>query len=71
MCGIVGIYQKFRDGYIEKKIEIMTGQLAHRGPDSIKTIFDEKINFAFGATRLSILDLNYRSNQPLVSKIGS
>ena len=68
MCGIVGIYQKFRDGSIEKKIEIMTGQLAHRGPDSIKTIFDEKIYFAFGATRLSILDLNYRSNQPLVSK---
>jgi len=68
MCGIVGIYQKFRDGSIEKKIEMMTGQLAHRGPDSIKTIFDEKINFAFGATRLSILDLNYRSNQPLVSK---
>jgi len=68
MCGIVGIYQKFRDGSIEKKIEIMTGQLVHRGPDSIKTIFDEKINFAFGATRLSILDLNYRSNQPLVSK---
>jgi len=68
MCGIAGIYQKFRDSSIKKKIEIMTGQLAHRGPDSIKTIFDEKINFAFGATRLSILDLNYRSNQPLVSK---
>jgi asparagine synthase (glutamine-hydrolysing) len=68
MCGIAGIYQKFRDSSIEKKIKIMTDQLAHRGPDSIKTLFDEKINFAFGATRLSILDLNYRSNQPLTSK---
>jgi len=68
MCGIAGIYQKFRDSSIEKKIKIMTDQLAHRGPDSIKTLFDEKSNFAFGATRLSILDLNYRSNQPLVSK---
>jgi asparagine synthase (glutamine-hydrolysing) len=68
MCGIAGIYQKFRDSSIEKKIKIMTDQLAHRGPDSIKTLFDEKSNFAFGATRLSILDLNYRSNQPLISK---
>ena len=68
MCGIAGIYQKFRDSSIEKKIKIMTDQLAHRGPDSIKTLFDKKINFAFGATRLSILDLNYRSNQPLTSK---
>ena len=68
MCGITGIFEKFRGNSLEKKIVMMTNQLVHRGPDSIKTLFDEKINFAFGATRLSILDLNHRSNQPLISK---
>jgi asparagine synthase (glutamine-hydrolysing) len=68
MCGITGIFEKFRGNSLEKKIAMMTNQLVHRGPDNIKTLFDEKINFAFGATRLSILDLNHRSNQPLISK---
>ena len=68
MCVITGIFEKFRGNSLEKKIAMMTKQLVHRGPDNIKTLFDEKINFAFGATRLSILDLNHRSNQPLISK---
>jgi len=68
MCGITGIFEKFRGNSLEKKIAMMTNQLVHRGPDNIKTLFDEKNNFAFGATRLSILDLNHRSNQPLISK---
>ena len=44
MCGITGIFEKFRGNLLEKKIAMMTNQLVHRGPDNIKTLFDEKIN---------------------------
>ena len=63
MCGIAGIISK-------KSIDINIGQLkklmSNRGPDSFETLsgsFDN-ITFAFYFSRLSIIDLDRRSNQP-------
>ncbi len=63
MCGIAGIISK-------KSIDINTGQLqklmSNRGPDSfeISSGSFNKINFALYFSRLSIIDLDRRSNQP-------
>ena len=59
MCGIVGI-SGFRDDTL---VEKMCQSLAHRGPDAIGTYFSNKVSL--GHTRLSIIDLNDISNQPM------
>ncbi|MCP4991296.1 MAG: asparagine synthetase B [Colwellia sp.] len=56
MCGIIGGWSK--------KVEVGINSLIHRGPDAQKVI---NINGLFlGHTRLSILDLDPRSNQPFL-----
>jgi len=67
MCGIAGIIDRNFENLHEKKIKDITSLISHRGPDSIKTIIKKNDNFAFGTTRLSIIDLNTRSNQPYTS----
>ncbi len=60
MCGVCG--------YVSKDnidIEKMNSSLAHRGPDN-QDIFKDK-NIGLGHTRLSILDLDKKSNQPMIS----
>ena len=59
MCGIVGI-SGFRDDTL---VEKMCQSLVHRGPDAIGTYFSNKVSL--GHTRLSIIDLNDISNQPM------
>ena len=58
MCGIIGFNW-------EDKVNLKrsVNKLAHRGPNS-KGYFLEK-NLSFGHTRLSIIDLDQRSNQPM------
>jgi asparagine synthase (glutamine-hydrolysing) len=63
MCGIAGVISK-------KSIDINLSQLqklmSNRGPDSFESasgIFN-KINYSFYFSRLSIIDLDKRSNQP-------
>jgi asparagine synthase (glutamine-hydrolysing) len=58
MCGIAGLFGSGdRD-----LVEVMLSQLVHRGPDDGFIVYDD--NFAMGARRLSILDLE-GGRQPL------
>ncbi len=72
MCGLTGYISFNEKNHGTKKlITEMTKELNHRGPDSygIKNIYTPNgINVAFGHTRLSILDLSERGNQPFIYK---
>jgi len=63
MCGICG--------YVSERnldIEAMNRVISHRGPDNQGSFKDG--NLALGHTRLSIIDLNIASNQPMLSHNG-
>ncbi|HEY3402708.1 MAG TPA: asparagine synthase (glutamine-hydrolyzing) [Ohtaekwangia sp.] len=64
MCGIAGIFSNDRPG--QGDIQRMTESLAHRGPDAFGYFHHEYV--ALGHRRLSILDLDARSNQPFHSR---
>ncbi len=67
MCGITGIYAKNKINKIEERIDRMTKCITYRGPDNQATeILSEKI--ALGHARLSIIDLQESSNQPMYSE---
>lgn len=67
MCGICGIYN-----FTNKKINIrdklikMNKLLEHRGPDGNGIWINTTENIGLSHTRLSIIDLNNRSKQPMV-----
>ena len=64
MCGITGIItSEGLNPSIVSKFEKATIELSHRGPDFSKTIADSHV--MLGHTRLSIIDLDMRSNQPM------
>ena len=63
MCGING-HINFKGEAQSSLVERMNIQLEHRGPDA-KGIWSNGIA-ALGHTRLSIIDLSVRGNQPLV-----
>jgi len=70
MCGINGIVGLNGINDIEKRISKMNDSIKHRGPDAC----GYKIvngNLAFGHRRLSIIDLDTRANQPMVSNCGN
>lgn len=69
MCGIAGILSANAIDRIEKRIEAMTEVLGHRGPDSHATTIIES-GVAFGHSRLSIIDLSDKSNQPMETPEG-
>ena len=48
----------------EKKIAIEWELLNHRGPDSIGYWINKDNNFFLGHTRLNIIDISSKSNQP-------
>lgn len=58
MCGIIGC--NFKSTKFKNSIDL----LIHRGPDN-KGFYEYK-NFSFGHTRLSIIDLDNESNQPMI-----
>jgi asparagine synthase (glutamine-hydrolysing) len=63
MCGIFGAFS--RKGVDLDKLNAATKAIEHRGPDSQgKYVSDDKA-VGFGHTRLSIVDLLDRSNQPM------
>ena len=65
MCGISGILSKTeKKEDMVKKINKMNIILNHRGPDDKGVWIDN--NIILGHTRLSIIDLNVRSKQPMV-----
>lgn len=62
MCGIYGTTIKYSDNQIKEKLE----RIAFRGPDKIdwKHYKNSKHQVLFGHNRLSVIDLDPRSNQP-------
>lgn len=70
MCGIAGFISKTKIQENDiNKIKVMTDRIAHRGPDAEGKWNDDKV--AFGHRRLSIIDLDIKSNQPMVSSDGN
>jgi len=69
MCGINGIYSKKPIDKIGIRIQKMNDAVSHRGPDADGTlIINERV--VLGHRRLSIIDVNSRANQPMVSNSG-
>lgn len=66
MCGIAFAYHK--NGIQPDVIEKMTAAISHRGPDAQKTSIVSKA--ALGHARLSIIDLDPRSDQPMSNATG-
>ena len=62
MCGINGIYQFGGLKLAEDIVPKMNEALKHRGPDAEGAYRDAHVHF--GHRRLSIIDLDERSNQP-------
>jgi asparagine synthase (glutamine-hydrolysing) len=69
MCGIFGIVQH-RPGRTpdRERLELTARLLQHRGPDHHAVFSDDGIGFA--QTRLALVDLNPRSNQPFWDRTG-
>ena len=64
MCGLAGYYS--HDGFFSgEDLDAMTAALHHRGPDAEGFFRDEYCGL--GHTRLSIIDLSSRANQPMTS----
>ena len=61
MCGFAGIFSSTRKN-LRPNVKAMTESMIHRGPDSIS--YHTMSDFCLGHVRLSIIDLNERSNQP-------
>ncbi len=70
MCGIAGILSRNKVDKIEKRINNMVSCMKYRGPNnqSVKVLNDKT---AFGHARLSIIDLDDQSNQPMISNDGN
>ena len=63
MCGIYGTTLQYSEDQIKKKLQ----RTAFRGPDKMGWQFysrEENQNVIFGHNRLSIIDLDPRSDQP-------
>lgn len=69
MCGIAGYVDKTNKYRADRElIKKMTDKLIHRGPDAEGQWVDEQV--ALGHRRLAIIDLDPKSNQPMVSYDG-
>jgi asparagine synthase (glutamine-hydrolysing) len=67
MCGIFGVLEHDRDSIPDaKKLEASAALLSHRGPDHTGIFCEPGVGLAH--TRLSLLDLSPRSNQPYWDK---
>ena len=65
MCGIVGVVSK--SAIASATVERMRDRLAHRGPDHAGLWRSKNGQVCLGHRRLSIIDLDVRSNQPMSS----
>ena len=68
MCGIAGVYGL--EGIADKQwlSDNLAKSIEHRGPDASNSFVDDHVILVH--TRLSILDLDARSNQPFIDKSG-
>ena len=68
MCGFSGFLNHNSNyGDPVDLLRRMGGQLVHRGPDDSGTWFDKNSSVGLSHRRLSIIDLQPRSNQPFTS----
>ncbi len=72
MCGIAGIYSKDKRLFnlSEKYVDNMLSKMEKRGPDNRGKFLSKSNEVVLGHNRLSIQDLDSRSNQPFISKDG-
>lgn len=70
MCGINGFFLNNQVTCIENRIQRMNDSLVHRGPDAEGTSIFSDGKVAIGQRRLSIIDVDARSNQPMASATG-
>lgn len=68
MCGISGIYSKDLD--LKKILKEFNISLQNRGPDYASYFINKDNNFGMSHTRLSILDLSEKGNQPMQDSSG-
>src|SRR3989344_7147248 len=72
MCAINGLVRARRDGvqgeHDRRLVARMNETTKHRGPDATAVWADEYTTF--GHNRLAVIDLDLRSNQPMVSASG-
>lgn len=69
MCGIAGIWNKSKSNTTDKEnVGTMLDRLSKRGPDAHQTV--KSHNAVLGHTRLSIIGLSERSNQPISDESG-
>src|SRR5438128_718752 len=68
MCGIVGVLS--RSAIAPDTVARMRDRLAHRGPDHAGLWCSADGRVCLGHRRLSIIDLDVRSNQPMSSHDG-
>jgi asparagine synthase (glutamine-hydrolysing) len=62
MCGVFGVLKHGAGALDERRLDLTVRLLRHRGPDHNARFVGERIGLAY--TRLALLDLNPRSNQP-------
>ncbi len=67
MCGIAGAFS-VSGFFSDSDVKIATGKLSHRGPDA-DGFWSDKMTI-LGHRRLSIIDLDSRSTQPMTSASG-
>lgn len=70
MCGINGIISCKKISNLTDRIDIMNKSIRHRGPDDHAVWCNDTKNIGLGHQRLSIIDLNQRSKQPMCSNSG-
>lgn len=68
MCGIFGAAFLGSESRANLRLALATAALHHRGPDGQGGYADDDV--VFGHTRLKILDLSERANQPMKSEDG-
>ena len=64
MCGINGVYNHLNLNDPRSQVLNMNSMSSHRGPDHTDIYIDQDV--VLGHNRLSIIDLDKRSNQPFI-----
>lgn len=68
MCGIAGVFSYKKQMLVDElEIKNMCNYMHFRGPDSSGSWFSDKKDIGLGHTRLSIIDLSSRADQPMTS----
>ena len=72
MCGIAGLIgdHKYKQEKLKYFNNILLKSIAHRGPDYSGSFVEENFPLSLVHTRLSIRDLSYAGNQPMISPSG-